>query len=286
MELWLVVGALVLIALTVWIVWPAQRPVEDETSAREEQPTMSTNLTPQGDRFEDQYTSATADLSAGGVATTPRVEVTTTADGEPPAWLAPEAQPQRGMRLTEPRTMGTGMALVLMIGGGIAGAWLYARWQRERNRPINRLRRGARDLADRMSQRMPEMDELPAGAAPAGGAATALALTSVLVLSRVLRRRESVQEGAESSHDVISDRLEQGRQRARQMRMWQLRDRMPEIRRRRPEMRDVPAKPAMLGGVGVGGTAMLIGAAWLIWRLLRGGPSTPEQMYITDRMGE
>ena len=26
-------------------------------------------MTPQGDEFEDQYTSATADLSAGGVAT-------------------------------------------------------------------------------------------------------------------------------------------------------------------------------------------------------------------------
>jgi len=135
MELWLVVGALVLIALTVWIVWPAQQRAE-------EQPQMTTN-------FEDQYTSATADLSAGGVATAMQagepadVSSATATMPSTPSPLPPALPPgQPGMRLTEPRTLGTGMAVVLMVGGGIGGAWLYARWQRERNRPINPARYG------------------------------------------------------------------------------------------------------------------------------------------------
>ena len=300
MELWLVVGALVLIALTVWIVWPAQQRAE-------EQPQMSTN-------FEDQYTSATADLSAGGVATamqsgepvdpglTGATMPTPTMPSPQPALPAPE----RGMRLTEPRTVGTGMALVLMVGGGVGGAWLYARWQRERNRPINRFRRGASQLADRLSHRLPEMDidDLPQGSAPAGGVAAAAALVvSSLLVARARRRSDPIAE----SRDVIWDRLEEGRQRARQFqmpemrgrvkdmrgranemrgRMPDVRGRMPEMRGRMPEMRTPPAKQTMLGGLGLGGTAMVVGAAWLIWRLLRGGSSSPQHLYITDRMGE
>ena len=65
MEPWLLVGAIVLIALTVWIVWPAQR--SEEVTAMTDSSQL--NLPPQGGAFEDQYTSATADLSAGGVAT-------------------------------------------------------------------------------------------------------------------------------------------------------------------------------------------------------------------------
>ena len=58
-------AAIVLIALTVWIVW---RPA-DAVRAEE-----ASDMLPQGDRFEDQYTSATADLSAAGVALTEAAE--------------------------------------------------------------------------------------------------------------------------------------------------------------------------------------------------------------------
>ena len=58
----LLLGALavVLIAITVWIVmWPSRAPAT--AGAADD----AVQITPQGDSFEDQYTSATADLSAG-----------------------------------------------------------------------------------------------------------------------------------------------------------------------------------------------------------------------------
>src|SRR5690242_9633794 len=58
-------AAIILIALTVWLVW---RPADTDGAARTEE--AADMMPPQGDRFEDQYTSATADLSAGGVAVT------------------------------------------------------------------------------------------------------------------------------------------------------------------------------------------------------------------------
>src|SRR5437870_13027178 len=77
MELWLLgVGAIVLIAITLWIVWPARTPdavgptvSNEEVSRTRMTENVGSPMAPQGDRFEDQYTSATADLSAGGVAT-------------------------------------------------------------------------------------------------------------------------------------------------------------------------------------------------------------------------
>jgi hypothetical protein len=131
--------AIVLIALTLWIVW---HPTSD-TARRED----STAMTPMGDTFEDQYTSATADLSAGGVAVT-----TAHADEPAPDYVSsplpevlpapeeplmlPAPAPQR-----RPATFGVGAAAALTLGAAAAGAWLFARWQRERNKPINRLRR-------------------------------------------------------------------------------------------------------------------------------------------------
>ena len=122
-------------------------------------------MMPQGDEFEDQYTSATADLSAGGVA------ITTSSDGErspqPAAGLAPSAYQTTGEPWSEPtlareggdagrfkgsvpavrpnvpgaRAVSVGAAALLTLGGAAAGAWLYSRWQRQRNTPLNRLRR-------------------------------------------------------------------------------------------------------------------------------------------------
>ena len=245
MELWLLgAGAVVLIAVTLWIVWPDRLTEQAGPARLEESATMQpdqttrNDLTPMGDRFEDQYTSATGDLSAGGVATTlqqpPATEPAVlpagavssgpaTGSGEPwsppptareqsssgspatvpltppVAWDASPAptawadtasrgspMPFAPRALAEPRTIGLGAGALLMAGSVAAGAWLYSRWQRERNKPVNRLRRRARDVAGQISERLPDVDDLPMGAAPTGGAAAALLLTGV-ALARALR---------------------------------------------------------------------------------------------------
>jgi len=181
MELWLLGGgAVVLIAITLWIVWPAATVESTNDSLRDEEDML---MTPQGDEFEDQYTSATADLSAGGVATAIDAmqeeaeagPAEPTQDGEPwssptiaregatdvaltpaPAGIWPDAppawpEPEASRRLARPRTIGLGAAIVLAIGGAIVGAWLYARWQRRRNTPVNRARRGLRHARKELS---------------------------------------------------------------------------------------------------------------------------------------
>jgi hypothetical protein len=148
MDLWLLgAAAIVLIAITVWIVWPA-RAAEAPAGA-------AAQLPPQGDAFEDQYTSATADLSAGGVA-----EALTEAHSARASALAGETRPQPApaaqatlRRVAHEATptiptsarkqagVGLGAAALLTVGGAIGGAWLYARWQRQRKAPINRIKR-------------------------------------------------------------------------------------------------------------------------------------------------
>lgn len=166
-------AAIVLVALTVWLVWrPADAPQAD---VRAEE---ANEMLPQGDRFEDQYTSATADLSAGGVAVTAAQSETPTpeasdfqrasepwsepslaheglpaspepvpvasvaAPGLPPNAATPMLpEPSLATRLTQPKTVSVGAAALLTLGGAIGGAWAYARWQKQRNKPVNRLRR-------------------------------------------------------------------------------------------------------------------------------------------------
>jgi hypothetical protein len=152
-------AAIVLLILTIWIVW---RP---GTSDAASDPQEATPMMPQGEQFEDQYTSATADLSAAGVAvgaaaassqgpssapaadmpvTTPpwpadtiRTEGSATGFEPIRRTAADDVPPQAVM----PLRLGLGAAALLALGGAIAGAWLYARIQRERNKPLNRLRR-------------------------------------------------------------------------------------------------------------------------------------------------
>jgi hypothetical protein len=156
MELLLVVGAIVLIALTVWIVWPARTNSE---SVEAPAAMTSAPLPPQGDQFEDQYTSATADLSAGGVAATLQTESTqytpaTPAPASASARPWPEAdtrsepielparsdsfrypverpRPAQASAVLRPSTIGI---LALSLLSAIGGAWLYARMQRRQRR--------------------------------------------------------------------------------------------------------------------------------------------------------
>jgi hypothetical protein len=201
MELWLLAaGAVVLIAITIWIVWPATTRSEEGTQPME--PNMNKDIPPQGERFEDQYTAATADLSAGGVAgavgalqadegaagTSSRQPWSNASEGSQPQ--LPAASASRTQALTQPKTLGMGAGALLTAGGAVGGAWLYSRWLERRNKPINRLRRGARGMANRISERWEDAD-LPEGAAPVGvGGVASAVLLSGLLLARAMRREE------------------------------------------------------------------------------------------------
>jgi hypothetical protein len=50
--------------------------------------------------------------------------------------------------------------IAVAISSAAVGAWVYARWQRERNKPINRFRRQARQTASEVRSRVPNPDEL------------------------------------------------------------------------------------------------------------------------------
>jgi len=284
-------GAIVLIGITLWIVWPARTADSLGTSVHSEEvvekpmsEAVPAGVAPQSDRFEDQYTSATADLAAGGVASAVEVEAVPAepqaaqlSQREPYGPLVPS--PGAATRLSEPeawgtlaprRRLGVGAGAVLAVSGGVGGAWLYARWQRERNKPINRLRRGAREVAGRLGERIPDVDELPYGAAPMSGAATALLLTA-LVVTRALRRdtddpaREvrghTVSLLRESAHQAMErgqDAMKQGRKQSRQLRSRLPTDRVNSIEERR--------KPAIMR-IGLSGIAVVAGGVIAIWRL-------------------
>lgn len=321
MELWLLVGALALVALTVWIVWTPQRARDAEESPMND-PTRP-NVTPQGSPFDDQFTSATADLSAGGVATAGQGKqysasaadaVNDTATGMAERLRASQpwsssgtTQPwsaggvanvdsmtgQRDLSLTEPRTIGIGAGALIAVGSGIAGAWLYRRWQHEHNRPINRLRRGAYGIASRI-------DDLPQSSGPIGGTAAALLVAS-LVLGQAMRRSNRAHApGSDRSAAIISNALAMGREQARRMGALDALDigriklREMDVQRsleaNRRQLRKLEAKveaekgqPAMLGGLGLGGAAIIAGVGFVIWRLMRGSREPAPPYYVGER---
>jgi hypothetical protein len=95
--------------------------------------------------------------------------------------------------------MGIGWFTLAVCGG--VGAWMWMRWQRERNRPINRLRRQARqtatlarDRAYTLYEQMPNLPEFPDEARrPAVGLGTAL-LSLAVVLWRMSQTRSQTEE--------------------------------------------------------------------------------------------
>jgi hypothetical protein len=157
-DVWLLgAAAVVLIAITLWIVWPSSGTGRASGAAASEE---ANELPPQGDRFEDQYTSATADLSAGAVAATlaPRAEeadlpgpaetvqaaaplqaAPTTGDAPGRSATISQQPPEAPIELprpsstVRPRALRIGAAAALTLGGAVTGALLFARWQRRQN---------------------------------------------------------------------------------------------------------------------------------------------------------
>jgi hypothetical protein len=327
MDLWILgLGALVLIAITVWIVWPARSADTVGSSVRLEEVQKSamtenapTGMPPQGGRFEDQYTSATADLSAGGVAVggapstltfTPSTQRDTSTHSVP---TKDPVEQTRGQRWPEAdassahigpasraenfpyevaaqhdnggmfggKMFGLGAGSLLTIGSAIGGAFLYTRWQRERNKPLNRLRRGARGVASQVGDRLSDFDfdDLTVGRAPMGGAASALLLAALLG-TRALRRDDS----PELSSDSVSSALDRTRAESRRAIDRIPLDRLSLDRLPYDRLPDVSADRPTIFGLGAGGLALVAGSMFVVWRLLR--RQAPQTPYNTWYAGE
>jgi hypothetical protein len=99
-------------------------------------------------------------------------------------------------------TMGMGW-LTFGVCSGV-GAWLWLRWQRERNKPMNRLRRQARQAADEFRERVPSPED---AARPAMGLTTA-------ILSILLIVWQQSQARAKHADKVVSRGAGKARRRA------------------------------------------------------------------------
>ena len=94
----------------------------------------------------------------------PRPNATTTDD----AYTPPTESQTSSRRMWVPIAIGWAVGFGTCAGVGI---WLWMRWRRERNKPINRIRRQARQTAYELRDRMPSSDE---AAVPAVGLSTAV----------------------------------------------------------------------------------------------------------------
>jgi hypothetical protein len=126
---------------------------------------------------EDNAAAAEATPTAAAAAATPTATPTAHgAAGEP--WSSPTLaregatdagvitsspaslpEPQASRPLAQPRTIGIGAAVALAIGSALLGAWLYARWQRRRNAPVNRARRRLRQAQKELASAVREMQK-------------------------------------------------------------------------------------------------------------------------------
>jgi hypothetical protein len=95
------------------------------------------------------------------------------------------------------------------------GIWLWLRWQRERNKPINRLRRQARQAAALARERIADMPELPEEATrPAIGLGTALLPIAVVLWQKAQSRGNSRAEQARSRSRDAKGRAQQASKQA------------------------------------------------------------------------
>jgi len=171
-------------------------------------------------------------------------------------------------RTTSARAVVWGGSATVAAAGGAGAGWLYRRWRRERNRPINRVRRALTTLAA----------VLPAGTMPVGPLGGGLAIAALLAVRR--RARTTGEQPAEQAAGAPPD------------------DHSGERRPRRPILDSAPASLALVEpagtrasdyvracarmlapaagvrhGVGVGTLVALSAAGYLARRWLRGsGP--------------
>jgi hypothetical protein len=127
------------------------------------------------------------------------------ADGSQPDWSDSTSQSNRWMS-----NMSGGSAVPFGVGwltvaacGGI-GVWLWMRWQRERNKPINRLRRQAQQARERAYELRSQLPEVPDEAVrPAMGVGSALLTLAVILWQQSQARRSRMEEARSQSRGLF-----------------------------------------------------------------------------------
>jgi hypothetical protein len=120
-----------------------------------------------------------------------------------PAW-SPSTNPNYTLdptvedRAASKLPLGLGGSAVVLAGGGL-GVWLFLRWQHERNKPINRLRRQATQAAAELRERVPSTDEL---AQPRSLGALATLLSIGLIVARQMLAQQSRRTPVERVADM------------------------------------------------------------------------------------
>jgi hypothetical protein len=114
------------------------------------------------------------------------------------ASYTPPIQSASRRRMWLPIAMGWAIGVGMCAGAGI---WWWMRWQRERNKPINRIRRQARQTAYELRDRMPSTDE---AAGPAIGLSTAV--LPVLVWAWQRSRSRGIESQVRGRADLVTRR--------------------------------------------------------------------------------
>jgi hypothetical protein len=116
-----------------------------------------------------------------------------------PGWQASSYEPHWNNGSQGTRWFGLSMGwLTFGICSGV-GVWLWARWRRERNKPINRLRRQARQAAEDLRDRVPSPEE---AARPAIGLGTAIASILLLLWQQSQQRARQADKVVTRKADV------------------------------------------------------------------------------------
>lgn len=186
-----------------------------DTGTPERQATGPSSTSPEtssgGEPSFTRVPRPSTDPEPGGTSSTPTdwsAQPSGHMDWSPGAGDRTDPQPGRWMS----NMSGSGVRPVLfgwlgLTAAGSIGMWLWIRWQRERNRPINRLRRQARETASQARTRAmtfrEQMPEFPDEARrPAVGVASGLLTLAVVLWQQSQARRSSVEGARRHSRDM------------------------------------------------------------------------------------
>jgi hypothetical protein len=123
------------------------------------------------------------------------------ASSMPNPGFATNGQSDGGRQRRQRMFFGLGFSWFTVICTGV-GVWLFMRWRRERNKPINRLRRQAQHAAYELRDRMPDPDE---AVRPAMGVTTAMLSLLLLMWRQSQERSRRATKKARRASASVSD---------------------------------------------------------------------------------